>query len=165
MYTIYCYTNKTNGKKYVGLTKSPTVRHIHHKSPHKTNSTQFANAIRKYGIENFVYEHIETNIKTLKEAKQLEIQYIAEYNSYKKGYNSTPGGDMGGPNTKLTETQVIDILTSPVPAIVMVEKYNIDKGNVYQIRTGRTWSHLSHLKLDSYPKGTGKTEKARKRYK
>ena len=46
--------------------------------------------MKKYGIENFVFEVIcECKIEEL---DKLEIQYIEKYNSYLKGYNCTAGG-------------------------------------------------------------------------
>ena len=56
---IYMYTNKINGKRYIGQAKDFNNRHRRHiNSSHDSNrkrdyNTPFHRAIRKYGIENF----------------------------------------------------------------------------------------------------------------
>lgn len=49
-------------------------------------------AIKKYGSENFYYEILEDNIP-LDELDKREIYYIEQFKSFRKGYNSTKGGD------------------------------------------------------------------------
>lgn len=53
-----------------------------------------ANAIKKYGWNNVITEILEDNIPSQEEANQLEIEYIAEYDSRnpEKGYNVGIGG-------------------------------------------------------------------------
>lgn len=58
------------------------------------------NALNKYGLENFEY-HIEfilnvegkTQKEIEKELNELEVKYIAKYDSYNNGYNLTIGGE------------------------------------------------------------------------
>jgi group I intron endonuclease len=96
-FTVYCHTNKINGKKYIGITsKKPE----HRWNNGKGYSTQivFARAIEKYGWENFDHTILETNIATLKEANKKERYYISLYHTWLGdenccGYNKTPGGD------------------------------------------------------------------------
>lgn len=96
-FTVYCHTNKINGKKYIGITsKKPEYRWNNGKG----YSTQivFARAIEKYGWENFEHTILESNIATLEEANKKEKYYISEYHTWLgdkncHGYNKTPGGD------------------------------------------------------------------------
>ena len=96
-FTVYCHTNKINGKKYIGITsKKPKYRW----NDGKGYSTQivFARAIEKYGWENFDHTILETNITTLEEANKKEKYYISLYHTWLgdencHGYNKTPGGD------------------------------------------------------------------------
>lgn len=62
-------------------------------------------AIRKYGVENFYYEILEDDIP-LNQLDEKEIYYIEKYNSYKKGYNSTKGGD-GRTFNKIEDMELI----------------------------------------------------------
>ncbi len=64
MIIIYCYTNKINGKKYVGQTNSEKRRLNEHKSnafneKSVNYNSIFHKAIRKYGWESFEYEKLE----------------------------------------------------------------------------------------------------------
>lgn len=100
-YQIYKVTNKVNGKIYIGLTKQGIekrwdqhVYNANYKKPKKR--TYFQRAIVKYGENNFYIKEIDTIIG-LKNAKNLEMDYVAKFKSNVKdiGYNSTKGGDGG----------------------------------------------------------------------
>jgi group I intron endonuclease len=63
MIGIYKYQNKLNGKIYIGQSVDITRRQYNHKSSafnEKANdyNSQFHQAIRKYGLENFDFEII-----------------------------------------------------------------------------------------------------------
>lgn len=96
-FTIYCHTNKINGKKYIGITgKKPEYRWNNGKG--YSAQIVFARAIEKYGWENFDHTILETNIATLEEANKKESYYISKYHTWLEdencwGYNKTPGGD------------------------------------------------------------------------
>ena len=94
---IYKFTNKINGKVYIGQTYNLQTRLNSHKSKALKIKTKFYNAIRKYGWENFELSILSTITANTKEElstllDKLEIEYIKQYNSYKSGYNSTLGG-------------------------------------------------------------------------
>ena len=87
-YYIYCYTNKINGKKYIGQSKDPDKRC--HPSNY-TGCTKFYNAIQKYGWENFERIFLATNL-SLEEANQQEENFIKQYDTILNGYNIKSGG-------------------------------------------------------------------------
>lgn len=94
---IYKFTNKVNGKVYIGQTYNLQIRLNSHKSKASKVKNKFYNAIRKYGWSNFEFSVLSTiNANTKEELSalldKLEIEYINQYNSYKLGYNSTLGG-------------------------------------------------------------------------
>ena len=101
---IYKYTNKVNGKVYIGQTVHENLRKNEHKCHAKTRKhtqSAFYNAIDKYGWDNFDYEVLERiEASTLEELKSklnpLEIKYIQEYDSCNHGYNNTLGADHAG---------------------------------------------------------------------
>lgn len=105
MFLIYCFTNKINGKKYIGITsrslkerKNQHIREAYERDNYKTYNSPFKRAIRKYGIENFEEVVLEDNL-TKEQAIEKEIYYIKEYKTYYKylnsnGYNATIGGDL-----------------------------------------------------------------------
>ena len=53
---IYKWTCSKSGKSYIGQTINPKARRMQHKSAAKNGSTYpFHAAIRKYGINSFIY--------------------------------------------------------------------------------------------------------------
>ena len=92
---IYKFTNTVNNKAYIGYsTNTITERWDQHTKLAAKNldNRKFYNAIRKYGLDAWHKEVIAT-VDTVEQAKQLEIQLIAEHDTYNTGYNSTHGGD------------------------------------------------------------------------
>lgn len=97
IWVIYKHTNKINGKSYIGQTRTPTKVRWKSGFGYSKNQAVFANAIEKYGWDNFEHEIIETGIKSLEAANAREKYWIAHYHTYINdpecnGYNMTPGG-------------------------------------------------------------------------
>jgi len=86
---IYCATDSTNGKKYVGL----TVRDITGvKNRHSVACTYFGNSYRAHGPENFTWEKIDEAF-SYEELGQKEIFWIKELDTlHPNGYNISSGG-------------------------------------------------------------------------
>lgn len=108
--SIYIIKNYINDKVYIGQT-TMTVRErfITHMKPSickRTSTRKLYNAINKYGRENFYYEILEENVP-LEKLDEKEIFYINQYDSYKNGYNSTPGGDGRTINKLNNEDEVL----------------------------------------------------------
>lgn len=93
-YIIYKFTNKANNKAYIGLTcRDFDVRKYEHIYESQIDSKfKFHQAIRKYTIDGFTWEILESNIFTIKEANEREMYYIQLFDTYKNGYNMTKGG-------------------------------------------------------------------------
>ena len=94
---IYCYTNTVNNKKYIGQTNNFERRKKEHinQSIYRTNGnyTQYPihKAIRKYGIDNFMIEILETTDH--EHVDERERYWINEYNTVvPNGYNICGGG-------------------------------------------------------------------------
>lgn len=102
MYSIYKITNIINNKLYIGFSNNPNNRFKEHTRlllKNKHHSHKLQNAFNKYGLENFKFEIIKSNINQENIEKQ-EIDYISEYNSYDRGYNCTKGGNINMVCTK-----------------------------------------------------------------
>lgn len=90
---IYMWKCLVNGKSYIGQTR----RGLEHRVWQHTNSasrgvqTRFYHALRKHGVNNFVVGVIEDNIPK-DQLDSKEMYYIELYDTYKNGYNATPGG-------------------------------------------------------------------------
>lgn len=87
---IYKITNKISGKIYIGQAYDITRRLSVHKRGGNQDNQAIDKAIVKYGQDNFLYEIIEEC--SVDELNEREIYWIAHFNSYRKGYNSTTGG-------------------------------------------------------------------------
>jgi group I intron endonuclease len=104
---IYKIINLSNGKIYVGQSVSHILNHKRYRpyghklrfkchiseafSKKKNQSHYLNNAIRKYGVENFVVELIECCDSDKSDVR--EIHYIKELNSlFPNGYNLKNGG-------------------------------------------------------------------------
>lgn len=90
---IYKLTCSATGKVYIGQTiQAVHKRWCQHVCPSswETKSTHLATAVKMFGWKLFEFEVVceAANDKL----DDLEIRYIAEYNSFHDGLNSTPGG-------------------------------------------------------------------------
>ena len=102
---IYKATNKKNGKIYVGQTvltlEERKKSHIK-TSKLKDITNHFPLAIRKYGIEGFVFEQIDS-AETIDELNAKEQKWIEELDTFTNGYNLTTGGNQGGHLSNITK--------------------------------------------------------------
>lgn len=93
MYQVYVHQNKTNGKRYVGMTsRDPKARWK--RGLGYSDQLPIGRAFRKYGWDGFTHEIIASGL-TEDEAKSLEIKLIAEWNTQNPdlGYNICAGGE------------------------------------------------------------------------
>lgn len=105
---IYKHTSPS-GKSYIGQTRQLDVKlRWANGSGYKKHNTIFYKAIKKYGWNNFAHEIIEDNIQTQELANEREVYWIAYFDSFKNGYNSTPGGYNVGDNVASKPVLQID---------------------------------------------------------
>jgi len=93
-FVVYIAINKINYTCYIGYTNNFKRRKIEHKSQALNNSKCYIhNAIRKYGILNFIFDIIEI-CDTEIQVKEAEIFYIEYFKSLGiKLYNLTNGDE------------------------------------------------------------------------
>ena len=91
---VYMHTNKTNEKKYIGISSDVKKRWRSNGYPYYDQV--FGNAIKKYGWDNFIHEIIADNLSK-EDACSMEQELIMKYQTYKKefGYNRSMGGASG----------------------------------------------------------------------
>ena len=163
MIGIYKYQNKINNKIYIGQSINLEARKYGHKSSafnKKANdyNSQFHQAVRKYGWDNFDYEVIATLTPeeyTKETLNKLEIFFIKYYDSYHNGYNATEGGDgrkeghkgeLNG-RAKLTLEDVIYIrecYNAHIPFKQVYEQYKnkISKRGLQKVWWFETWKDV-----------------------
>ena len=88
---VYMATNKVNGKRYIGLTRTGLELRKQRHFAHARNGRpqHFVRAIRKYGEEAFEFVTLE-KCESYKAACEAERRFIAEL---KPEYNKTAGGE------------------------------------------------------------------------
>lgn len=112
---IYKITVVPLDKVYIGLDTAPSYklsRWAKHQSSANGNSkTKLHTAMRLHGMNQCKIEIIEDGFSTIGSLALAEIEYIKKFNSYRKGLNSTPGGDgLGRADlTKVTEDELRQI--------------------------------------------------------
>ena len=90
-FKIYLVMNRTNFKKYVGLTSRTVARRFYEHSINRKSAIGLA--IQKYGRDNFLVVVIET-CETLEKANEREKYWIAFHDCIApSGYNRTSGGE------------------------------------------------------------------------
>lgn len=91
---VYVHTNKTNGKRYVGITSKPKVEHRWNNGRGYSESPHFASAIQKYGWDGFDHDILFDGL-TEQQAKAMECHFIKSWQTQDSayGYNMTSGGD------------------------------------------------------------------------
>ena len=93
MGAIYRVWNTKTNQSYIGLTsKSAESRIKDHLAGKGAGSKVLQRAIKMYGIENFMWETLVSNMP-VNMLREMEIDFIEYYDSYRNGYNQTPGGE------------------------------------------------------------------------
>jgi group I intron endonuclease len=96
---IYCIRNIVNNDRYIGLGIDIMLRWYRHKKFLKDGAhknTYLQNAYNLYGCDNFEYTIIQLLEPEEQLLKDMEIYWIAYYNSFIRdggGYNLTRGGE------------------------------------------------------------------------
>lgn len=144
---IYKITNLINGKIYIGQSRNIKKRWQNHKcAAHNPNNKGYNyplyRAIRKYGIENFRFEIIESCF--IEELNDREKYWISYYHSNDNdyGYNQDDGGNTPHP-LKLNEVQVDEIIKALLYTEIsqndLAQKYQVDQSLISNINTGKSW--------------------------
>ena len=83
---VYKYTNKINGKIYIGQTCRTMEKRAGYQGHKYKGCPKFWNAIQKYGWDNFIPEVIAEGLSS-SEASKMEVYCIKKYDSINCGYN------------------------------------------------------------------------------
>ena len=152
-YKVYVHINKSNGKRYYGITKQEVEERWKNGHGYSSNK-HFMNAINKYGWNNFEHIVIAKGL-TEEEAKWLEIELIREFDTTNqdKGYNITLGGE-GGNGLKHTKEARKKIREASKGKTLSEET----RKKISEASKGKTLSEEHRKKLSESHKGkqTGK---------
>lgn len=144
MIGIYKITNQVNGKCYIGQSVNIKRRWTAEKNKafdelDKCYNYPLSRAIRKYGLENFLFEVIEEC--TREELNEKERYWINRYDTYFNGYNQSLGGDNSTAQMPKESTIGIinDLKNTQMKHKEIAEKWNVSTEMVQGINTGRYW--------------------------
>jgi predicted DNA-binding protein YlxM (UPF0122 family) len=147
---IYKYTNKDNGKIYIGRSVNITKRkweHFHSPSPYSF----FDQTLVKIGEDKFDFEIIEEC--SAEELRDREKYWIKFYNccvldSRDGGYNLTRGGEEyqseENPWARLTMIQVNEIIDKLINTKISIQalakEYGVHYNTISDINRCKTWA-------------------------
>lgn len=136
-YKVYVYTNKINGKKYVGQTSRTLEQRAERNGIGYKKCTKFWNAILKYGWENFEPNILYDDL-TKEQANEIEIKLIRELKTQDDnfGYNIKYGGNSSNP-----------LLQKPVIQFTLDMKYVARYSSVRNAikKSGANPAHISSV--------------------
>jgi group I intron endonuclease len=149
-FTIYCHTNKVNGKQYVGQTTSTMEwrwkGHVW-KAKQPGGVRLLGAAIRKYGPEAFDHEVLEVLFATQQEADKSETEWIKRKRSRSpNGYNLAAGGGGSGHHHEDTKQRLRNVWLKRTPEEKSARMLHLSTASVDQKRRGqlrKAWSDLT----------------------
>lgn len=159
---IYQITNLINGKIYIGQTNNIQKRWNNHKCCNSPKMV-IAQAIKKYGVQNFKFEVLYKNIP-IEQIDDLERQVIQEKNSLVPfGYNVSLGGQdshkgiskygADNSNAHLTKEEAQYILDNrDQPMYVLYSEFSdkLTYGQFKKLYHHQTYQNLE-TKTEEYP--------------
>lgn len=156
MIGIYKYTNKDNGKIYIGRSVNISVRkwqHLHNPSPY----SYFDQTLVKIGEDKFDFEIIEEcSIEQLQDREKYWIKYYncCALDNRGGGYNLTRGGEEyrsdENPWARLTMAQVNEIIdklqNSTLSIQEIANQYKVHRNTISDINRCKTWAWAHEYK-------------------
>lgn len=168
---IYKYTNKDNGKVYIGQSVNVLKRKWEHEhSPSK--ASKFDKILNSIGSDKFNFCILEEC--TIPMLDEREKYWIKEYNSTndKYGYNILEGGTSklgeNNPGAKLSNINVFEIIKlleeGKLTNFEIGLIYGVNQNAIDQINRCQSWTHLHSYKTNirkENNKNSGKGENSR----
>ena len=167
---IYGWYCTVTDKWYIGQTVNPEDRFKNHINDaiNKKDNIKFHNALRKYGLDKFVYCVLEENV--LRDNLNMrEIEWIEYYDSFYSGYNLTLGGDgitgywRGKHHSMKSRIKMSE-------SVKGIKNHNYNKPRTEETRQkisnklkGRTFSPESRIKMSESRKGKRMSEDTKKK--
>lgn len=158
---VYQITNLINNKLYIGITNNYKKRWSNHKCCNNSNRV-ITRAIRKYGVENFKFELLFSNL-SIEDSEIKEKELIQTKNTQvPNGYNIQPGGFHNNGVSKygydnnhalLTKEEAEYIKTHRnLPCYILYEEFNekISYGAFLNVYHNRTYCNVEPT-VDIYP--------------
>lgn len=132
---IYMLINNINNKKYIGQTIQNLDYRINRHFNNLKNNSHYNVYLQReyniYGSNNFTVKILKSNVSSLSELNELEIQYIRMYNTCNNNYGYNLMG--GGNNVSLhdsTKQKISDGLLNNEKITKPIIQYDLNNGNI-----------------------------------
>ena len=153
MIGIYKFTNKKNGKVYIGQSTNIERRKQSHYWPSHSNKTPFDKILQTYP-DLFTFEVIEECL--VEDLDEREKYWIKEYDSYYNGYNCTLGGNSARgeicKNATFTNEEVLEIIKlleeGNLSNTEIANLFNSTRERIRSINEVKCWNHLHNYKFN-----------------
>jgi group I intron endonuclease len=138
--TIYCITNISNGKQYIGQTKHELNKrwkeHLYESK--KYNTRPLYRALNKYGTDSFKIRILEEC--PIEKLNERETYWVNKLDTYHNGYNATSGGD----HFEHAEENKIKI-SNGMSNVERTDEWtnNVSKALKNKIKNGELWGILT----------------------
>lgn len=144
---IYKITNIASSTSYIGQATNIALRiyqHLHSSISENAKDYNYPlhKAIRKYGVDNFVFEVLEEcEYFKLNEREQYWITF---YDTFKNGYNQTAGGQQSIRQIKLTTEDVEKIkyrlISTDDSFSIIAQDFGVGSDMISRINKGECWT-------------------------
>lgn len=165
---IYKFTSKTTGLSYIGQSIDIERRYNEHRTT--DDGYSFHNAIKEHGWEDFEFEILE--LCPPNQLNEKEQYWVSFYDSYKHGYNETPGGEgsyMSGKKKPVAQYDLNGNFIAEYESTLDAERvldikpktsniYDVCKGKAYQ-SNGYQWRYINEDNISSYKLNIGQCPK------
>lgn len=120
MGVIYKATCLISNRAYIGQTKR-TLDKRRKEHEQMKGDYSFHKALKKYGLDNFVWEIIEECPDDQLDSR--EIYWVNYYNTYYEGYNSTKGGDNANSLDNWRQTHEKEVQQNALNGLKYAQQY------------------------------------------
>ena len=164
---IYCAHCIFTGKKYIGQTikKYLNLRIAEHFADCTNYNHKFANALKKYGRDGFIWGIVEECDTSL--LNDREIYWIDVYNSFNNGYNTTTGGNQA--KEYCTKEYLVEKPNGEREIIKNLSQYcrdiNLNVAHIHETLYGKRLQHKGYkliprtdIEIEKYKKERVKRE-------
>lgn len=157
---IYKIENKQSHKCYIGQSINIEKRWAEHKRAALNNydDTYIHRALRKYGVDNFIFKIVELCDK--EELNKKEIEWINKLDTFQNGYNCTTGGyycitknqGENHSNAKITNQDVYNIREQRLKGKTRKDVYQQFKNKLSKTGFQHIWEgdRFTNIHMDVY---------------
>jgi len=153
-FLLYLVTCNPTGREYVGITTGSIEKrwgeHISNASSNDSSSIKLYRSIRKHGPDAFDIKLLRDDASNYKELLEQEMEEVARRDTFKRGLNSTPGGET------VASARSIEIEGRTFPTLTSAAtNYGVDESVLRSRIDTLGWTLKQALEIDPRPTDWG----------